>query len=484
MKKLFYAMLGLMALAACTQAPEKKVMARFVPERADDFVFENNLIAGRFYGQALEGNPTSPGLDIWVKLPGKLVADEWYKGYETQSDEYYHHDHGGKDCYKVSVSLGGGASTPLIDGQLRFPATNYRSYDIVEETPEKVVFTLHYPEWEAVNGVKVSLDKTVTVTPDTYFCDVEDIYTFTGRDTLAIAAGINVHAAQNTVEKQSVLPTAVAIWEHASDQTFEPEDGMLGVAVVMPEADATFLTEDGTHLVACIILSDPAGPRVMSRQPKNGSPWWTSSRSPSTSGKRFVSLSRLMKIIFHTVGTFFVLLLTIFMVPGCSERVPEDTTQREIEAISQMRELSLVEYRVRKIVKANDEGEWYKIGDRKILLSCTAYLKAGIDLSGFSAENVDINRLDGSATVTIPHAKLLSLDMPASEIREEYDHVTMLRQSFTAEERNALLRQGEKQIRSSVPSLGILEKAEENARRFFESVFTKMGFTSVEVVFE
>lgn len=191
-----------------------------------------------------------------------------------------------------------------------------------------------------------------------------------------------------------------------------------------------------------------------------------------------------MKKIFHTVGTFFVLLLTIFMVPGCSERVPEDTTQREIEAISQMRELSLVEYRVRKIVKANDEGEWYKIGDRKILLSCTAYLKAGIDLSGFSVENVDINRLDGSVTVTVPHAKLLSLDMPASEIREEYDHVTMLRQSFTAEERNALLRQGEKQIRNSVPSLGILEKAEENARRFFESVFTKMGFTSVEVVFE
>ena len=268
MKKLFYAMLGLMALAACTQAPEKKVMARFVPERSDDFVFENNLIAGRFYGQALEGNPTSPGLDIWVKLPGKLVADEWYKGYETQSDEYYHHDHGGKDCYKVSVSLGGGASTPLIDGQLRFPATNYRSYDIVEETPEKVVFTLHYPEWEAVDGVKVSLDKTVTVTPDTYFCDVEDIYTFTGRDTLAIAAGINVHAAQNTVEKQSVLSTAVAIWEHASDQTFEPEDGMLGVAVVMPGADATFTTEDGTHLVAC--------KRIVSGQPlryRFGSCW-------------------------------------------------------------------------------------------------------------------------------------------------------------------------------------------------------------------
>ena len=77
-------------------------MARAVPERADDFVFENDLIAGRFYGEALEGNPTSPGIDIWVKKPGALVADEWYKG-AMEDPDYYHHDHGGKDCYKVAA---------------------------------------------------------------------------------------------------------------------------------------------------------------------------------------------------------------------------------------------------------------------------------------------------------------------------------------------------------------------------------------------
>ena len=259
MKKAYILLLALAALCACGREPEKKVMARFVPERSDDFVFENNLIAGRFYGQALEGNPTSPGIDIWVKLPGKLVADEWYKGYATQSDEYYHHDHGGKDCYKVAVSLGGGASAPLVQGELRYPATNFRSWDIVEETPDKVVFTLHYPEWEAVEGVQVALDKTVTVVPDTYFCDVEDRYTFSGRDSLMIAAGINVHAALNTVERQLVLPHGVAIWEHASDQTYEPEDGMLGVGVVMPEADFTFITADGTHLIAAkrIVSGEP-----------------------------------------------------------------------------------------------------------------------------------------------------------------------------------------------------------------------------------
>ena len=191
----------------------------------------------------------------------------------------------------------------------------------------------------------------------------------------------------------------------------------------------------------------------------------------------------MMKRFLHTVGTFFVLFL-LLALPGCRERAAvEDTVQREIEAITAMKQLSLVEYRVSKIIKADDEGAWYKIGERKILLSCTAYLKAGIDLATFGPDDVDVDWTGKRVSVTIPHATLLSLDMPASEIRQEYDHVTMLRQSYTAEERTALLRQGEKQIRDSVPSLGILEKADENARRFFESVFQKMGFESVEVSF-
>jgi len=253
MKKLL--LLSLFALAlACAgpkQAPEKKVMARFVPERADDFVFENNLVAGRFYGKALEGNPTSPGIDIWVKLPGKLVADEWYAG-AMEDPEYYHHDHGGKDCYKVAVSLGGGASAPLIDGILCYPATNYRSFDIVEESPEKVVFTLHYPQWMAAEGILVSLDKTVTVVPDSYFCEVEDIYCFTGAEKLTIAAGINIHAALETVEEEYLDPDRVAIWEHASDQSLEPEDGMIGVAVIVPGAESSgLLSMDESHHLVC-----------------------------------------------------------------------------------------------------------------------------------------------------------------------------------------------------------------------------------------
>ena len=172
------------------------------------------------------------------------------------------------------------------------------------------------------------------------------------------------------------------------------------------------------------------------------------------------------------------------MLQGCSQPGRDEILREEIESITAMKQLGVVEYRVRKIIKADDQGEWYKIGDRKILLSCTAYLKAGIDLSSFSADDIEVDRLTGKVTVTLPHATLLSLDMPASEIRQEYDQVTLFRSEFSVQERNDLLRQGERQIRRSVPSLGILPKAEENARKFFESVFYKLDFTTVEVVFQ
>lgn len=184
-------------------------------------------------------------------------------------------------------------------------------------------------------------------------------------------------------------------------------------------------------------------------------------------------------------GLCMTLLLCILAgVQGCSRPDGDEEVRQEIESIMTMKELGLVEYRVRKIIKADDQGEWYKIGDRKILLSCTAYLKAGIDLSKVSAEDIVADRSTGKVTVTLPHAQLLSLDIPASEIRQEYDQVTLLRWSFSVQERNALLRQGERQIRQSVPSLGILRKAEENAQKFFESVFYPMGFTTVEVNFK
>ena len=251
MKRLTILWTAFLCLAACNNAPQK-VMARYVPERYDDFVFENNLIAGRIYGKALEdcgkGSLTSPGIDIWVKVPGGLVADKRYRD-ELENGKTYHKNWGdGKDCYKVGRTLGGGASAVVIENRLQYPATNYREWKILEQGPDKVVFCLSYPEWEA-GGERISLTKKFTVTADSYFIKVEDRYTFSGEygDSLEVAAGVYLHPDQNSVESELMLPDRYAIWEQASDQSVEPEDGMLGVAVYVPGATGSRHSHGDDH---------------------------------------------------------------------------------------------------------------------------------------------------------------------------------------------------------------------------------------------
>ncbi len=85
-----------------------KTYCRFVPERKDDFAWENDKIAFRMYGKALEGTKENAyGTDVWVKRTDKLIINERYNRGE------YHIDHGdGLDYYHVGFSLGAGNIAP------------------------------------------------------------------------------------------------------------------------------------------------------------------------------------------------------------------------------------------------------------------------------------------------------------------------------------------------------------------------------------
>lgn len=246
MRQLFHVLMAALTLVSCSpKVTEPMVMAREVPERMDDFVWENDLVCYRAYGKALERETLSPGLDLWVKTPGKLVADKRYRD-DLQNGKSYHKDWGdGKDCYKVGRTLGAGASVPVVEGRFLYPGTNWRSSEIVSCTPGKVVFVLHYPWWETEIG-RISLDKKFTVISGSYFCMVEDTYHLEGvAEDFTVAAG----AARHEIESEVSGNGRIAIWEAASDQGAEPEDGMLGVAVIMLDAQQTGLSEDGSHSI-------------------------------------------------------------------------------------------------------------------------------------------------------------------------------------------------------------------------------------------
>ena len=116
---------------------------------------------------------------------------------------------------------------------------------MLESSPEKVVFVLSYPQWEA-EGYKISLEKKITVCAGSHFCYAEDTYSFEGPcDSLVIAAGIVRH----DVVCESAVEDGFAIWEKASDTGAEPEDSCIGLAVKLPGASFVGLSEDGTHSI-------------------------------------------------------------------------------------------------------------------------------------------------------------------------------------------------------------------------------------------
>ena len=184
-------------------------------------------------------------------------------------------------------------------------------------------------------------------------------------------------------------------------------------------------------------------------------------------------------------------LISIILFASCDkikiDGLSSESLQEKFDAKSKdlvSAELGTVEYSVKKIIKADDSMDWYTIGDRKILFSCKATLKAGVKLDNFNSENVVINEENKSAVVTLPHAELLSMNMSPDDIKLEYQNVGVFRSGFSAKERNALLEQGEANIKASVEDLGIIKDAEKQATDFMVNLLTQIGFQSVTVKFE
>ena len=97
-----------------------RTFGRLVPERLDDFAWENDRIGFRVFGPALmaKDGPQS-GVDVWVKSTPNLVLNKFYKS------EDYHRDHGeGLDYYKVGANRGAGALA-IAEGSNFHTAQNF-----------------------------------------------------------------------------------------------------------------------------------------------------------------------------------------------------------------------------------------------------------------------------------------------------------------------------------------------------------------------
>ena len=218
------------SLAAGTPAVVKaKTFARFVPERKDDFAWENDIAAYRMYGPALANENPSNGVDFWAKCTNDLIVDEFYNG-EDKKGISYHVDHGhGLDFYKVAHTLGCGGIAPYASGKL-WVGDHFSSYKVIEVGPLRSVFTLTYDSLKVGN---VLYKEELTITANAGSILNKGVVKLTGpAQKMELAAGIYLHDDKGTL-KQNLANGTTAYAEAAVSDAKVPS-GRNYVGVYIP----------------------------------------------------------------------------------------------------------------------------------------------------------------------------------------------------------------------------------------------------------
>jgi hypothetical protein len=201
------------------------VYGRLVPERKDDFTWENNRTAFRVYGPALKATgEISNGMDYWAKSTESLIIDKWYND-DLSGEASYHVDHGeGLDFYKVGRTLGLGMTAPLHNDTLCL-GDNFVSAVILDKGPLRFTFKLTYDPYMA-GGNEITETRIISLDAYSHFNRVTNIFE-TESPALTVATGI-VMPVENT--------------EESAATTFGDNSGIIAYETPGDDANGTIFT--------------------------------------------------------------------------------------------------------------------------------------------------------------------------------------------------------------------------------------------------
>ena len=188
----------------------------------------------------------------------------------------------------------------------------------------------------------------------------------------------------------------------------------------------------------------------------------------------------------------------IAMLTSCTKQEvgqPEDEKVDErvsiATEISRQSRLYTSEYVVHKIVTHNDLkqlrgsflGMQFKqelpLGERKIAIPIDVVLQAYIDFSLIRDE--DVVKEGDALHITLPDPRIV---VTSSKVDNEgiRTHVSWLRSDFRDEELTDFAQQGVASVLRTVPQMGIIESARQNAASLLIPLLTDMGYTQERIV--
>ena len=189
--------------------------------------------------------------------------------------------------------------------------------------------------------------------------------------------------------------------------------------------------------------------------------------------------------------TSLTLIVMMTLLCACSSMQGDEAQRRQAMAQQRLARLQeesrlvFVEYTLREICGSKDQTVWRILGDKEVLYSLTAHVTAGMETSKIQPDALAIAR-DSTVVLTLPHCQVFDVDIPNSEVRHVYERITGISSDLTAAERNAVLAEGEKQVKLTIKKLGIIPQAEAKAEVFFRSMLSQAGYNPArcKIVFE
>jgi hypothetical protein len=221
--------------------------------RFNDLMWENDRAAFRIYSRDLEAAepPSSSGIDAW----GKKVR---YPFMVRQLGGNYHHDSGeGLDFYSVGTSRGAGGLGIWYDNKL-WTSRNYASHHIFQSGGAVASFEVSYAPWPVDVVRRVWEERRFTLPLGTNFTRMVSTIHSDRPEELLVGIGIHKFATSRTAGKLMVDREhgVMSVWSEG-----EPEQGAMGVAVLVDPASVAEVKQDSDNYLL-LIRVQPGKPFV------------------------------------------------------------------------------------------------------------------------------------------------------------------------------------------------------------------------------
>ena len=233
------------------EAFDVKACGRCYPERMDDMAWENDLVAFRAYGPALQAkgergfgydlftkyNTTEPILEaMYAKELDKetlakiaeLKKTDPKAAAELSRERSYHIDHGyGMDCYAVGPTLGAGVAALMVNDSIIYPWC-YKNQEILDNGPLRFTVKLEFTPLTVKGDSTVVETRLITLDAGSHLNKTAVSYSNL-KETLPIVAGIVLHEPDG-----AVVADAANAYITYVDPTTGPDNGKIFMGAAVP----------------------------------------------------------------------------------------------------------------------------------------------------------------------------------------------------------------------------------------------------------